>query len=387
MRIQSGFRTLEFSYRSISDAEIVLKGLDDPEKSKGIESYSYVYFDELNQFFKEEWQQADLSLRGIPGQKLFASWNPVSEESWVKKELIDTYEWEDTDKYGTLPGPFGFIRISTDGTAILIKTTYHDNYWISGHPSGEYGYRDEALITTYERLKDWDEDGYRVNVLGEWGRYKTGSEYYPQFSEVKHVGSYPFVQSLPIVHLTYDFNVVPYMTLLAAQYIEEPQYIRIRIFKEYCLPSPLNTTTAVSEAFIDDYEKYIQWLFYYGDASGNNRIAGKGDEVNYDDVREALSKWVDDSSDRVSNSNKPVLKRRKLLMKLLAGQLFVGTRQVVLEIDESCKETIRDFKYLKLGPNGKHKEKVEKNGVKYEDYGHGTDAAEYLICYLFEEYL
>lgn len=47
----------------------------------------------------------------------------------------------------------------------------------------------------------------------------------------------------------------------------------------------------------------------------------------------------------------------------------------------------KDFKYLKLGKNGKLEERGEnkKSGVKYIKYGHCTDAFEYCFCELFED--
>lgn len=166
MYLHPAFEYLEFAYRTPT-AEIILKGLDNEEKAKGIESYKYLYLDELNHFTKQEFDQFNLSLRGIPGQKIFASWNPVDENLWIKKNIIDTYEWVETEY--KLPCPTSFVRKSKDGKTVLIKTTYEDNYWIVGSPCGTYGYRDENLIAEYEALRTRDYYSYRINVLGEWG--------------------------------------------------------------------------------------------------------------------------------------------------------------------------------------------------------------------------
>lgn len=164
--LHPAFERLEFIYRA-PRAEIVLKGLDGEEKAKGIESYKYLYLDELDHFTKEEYQQFNLSLRGIPGQKLFASWNPVDENCWIKTDIIDKIEFEDTEY--KLPCERSFVKKSKDGKTVLIKTTFEDNYWIVGSPCGTYGYRDENLIAEYEALRTRDYYSYRINVLGEWG--------------------------------------------------------------------------------------------------------------------------------------------------------------------------------------------------------------------------
>jgi phage terminase large subunit len=43
------------THQNLGQSEIVLKGLDHEEKAKGIESYKYVYIDELNHFTKAEY--------------------------------------------------------------------------------------------------------------------------------------------------------------------------------------------------------------------------------------------------------------------------------------------------------------------------------------------
>ena len=73
MFISPAFTKYDLSYKCNSGAEIIMKGLDSEEKAKGIESYKYVYLDELNHFEYLEYEQFELSLRGIEGQKIFAS--------------------------------------------------------------------------------------------------------------------------------------------------------------------------------------------------------------------------------------------------------------------------------------------------------------------------
>ena len=184
-------------------SEIVMKGLDDPEKAKGIESYKYVYLDELNHFEQAEYEQFNLSLRGISGQKIFAAWNPVDENSWVKVELVDKYIFEECTQYGVLPSKNSFVQKSTCGKVILIRTMYEDNYWITGSPCGLYGYRDENLIAEYEGLRTKNHNSYKVNVLGEWGKTVFGGEFLKCWRSEKHTGLYPYTPGLA-VHLIFD---------------------------------------------------------------------------------------------------------------------------------------------------------------------------------------
>jgi len=152
-------------------SEIMFRGLDKEDKIKGIEGYKYLLMDELDHYSLEEWQQANFSLRGVEGVKLLATWNPVDENSWIKA-AIDEQDWIDKsliiDGMGcSLLDSTSFVRMSRDGSEVLIKTTYLDNKWMVGGIG--FGFRDENLIKVYEDMRVKNENFYNVNVLGEWG--------------------------------------------------------------------------------------------------------------------------------------------------------------------------------------------------------------------------
>lgn len=345
---------------------ITFRGADDIGKLKSIAGIGRIILEEADQFEFDDFKEINRRVRGVQNIQIVFVFNPVDEQHWLKKYFFDP---KGTDKMDPRSGVYH------DRTEIL-KFTYHQNNFLT-----------QDDIDELEAMKDVDEYDYDVYVLANWGRIKTGAEFYPHWSDLAHVTDVPVLYHLPF-HITYDFNVVPYMTLLVMQYNETPTQIQLRFTREYCLSSPLNSVDAVTESFVDDFEKWLQTIFYYGDASGNNRIAGKGDEVNYDDVRRILARWLDDDvSDRTARSNKQVMKRRKFINKLLAGKFYYGGKQVVFMVDHSCVNTIADFKYLKLGKDGKLKQEVKdpKTGQKYQKYGHCTDASEYLVCELFDD--
>ena len=184
MRLKDCYEHLDFKFRG-QGYEISLTGLDDPEKAKGVEGFDYVLMDELNQFSKEEHEQVALSLRGKEGQILFGTWNPVSEDMWVKTELIDSEEWIEVDH--TLPSPDSYVKVSSDGTKVLIKTDYRDNYWAVGSPCGTYGFVDDKLIKKYERLKTLNHHSWLVNVKGEWGQSQNEKPWLYDFKKDRHL--------------------------------------------------------------------------------------------------------------------------------------------------------------------------------------------------------
>lgn len=240
---------------------------------------------------------------------------------------------------------------------------------------------------------------------------KSGSEYFPFFRRDKHVKHVPYVPGLP-VHMSWDFNVVPYMTCLCAhvRYItryrdevgnkyDEPAYgyvpieiLRISFYKEYCLGSPFDSVEGVCEHFKADHDPQNTEVFYYGDGSGLSRIPGLGSYTNFGSISEKLFEYVNKSSKRVKFPNVAPLTRRDMVNKILKGPDRVITAaeiEVEIEIDESMEKTIGDMEHVKQGANGKIKESVEDPNTKkkYEKNGHTSDALEYMVAWICKEYL
>ena len=70
---------------------------------------------------------------------------------------------------------------------------------------------------------------------------------------------------------------------------------------------------------------------------------------------------------------------------LLAGEFKYNGMPVVLIIDKSCKELIKDLWKVQLGIDGKLKVRVndKQTGLSWEELGHTSDALDYLIVKLF----
>lgn len=233
---------------------------------------------------------------------------------------------------------------------------------------------------------------------------KSGSSYYPSFRKDFFVHRVPYRRGKP-VHITLDFNVMPYMTLLCAhvefitRYIspdgikrDTPEYgdqpievLRISFYREYCLGSPQNSVEGVAEAFMADHDPTETEVFFYGDASGLSRIPGLGSYTNFGQLKDLLFAYLNSNSQRVKMPNVAPLTRRDLLQKIFAGKI----PEVEVEFDESMEKTIDDFEYVKQGVNGKVKEKEEDKETKkfYEKNGHTSDAAEYMVCWICAQYL
>jgi phage terminase large subunit len=255
-----------------------------------------------------------------------------------------------------------------------------------------------AMFTTQLEHMSSDYDKARL-LHGDWDAVpRTGLEYFPSFSTAKHVGTIevfnsiprrvPKVQYMPAepLHITYDFNVNPYITLLVAQIVWKSSLWWIRWVDEFCLPHPLNKTKAASQAFLLKYSEHNSGLFYYGDASGKSRDTRSESDQEHDfsRVEEVLWKKLSENSNRVLKSNPSIIARKNFMEDILQERLPIR-----MEIDDDMTESKKDMMYLKEGADGKKlKELVKdsKTGISYQKYGHTSDAMEYLICSAFWEH-
>lgn len=143
--------------RYSNGAQHRFRGLDQSERLKGLKGFKYLYYNELSMFAEDDFKQGRKRLRGMPGQKIIADWNPISDQHFVKKDIIDNETWTDVPaftipgltkqpKYSSLDPENSFIRVNATGNMLLIKTTFKDNFWIVGRPDGKAGFRDEHVL-------------------------------------------------------------------------------------------------------------------------------------------------------------------------------------------------------------------------------------------------
>jgi hypothetical protein len=345
--------------------QLIAFGLDNPEKLKGIKDPTHVLWDEMTEGTFADYGQLQAILRTQKAPTQFwGMFNP--EHNFWGRETF--FAESDKDEI-----PLGVVPAKTADT-LIFKATFKDNPFINVE---EY----EAKLIELAR---GDENYLTVWIEGNWGSSQTGNEYMTKFNKAVHVMQVPFLPG-KAVHLSYDFNALPYMTQLCGQVDVRDGYLQIRIFKEYCLPSPNNSTVAVGQAFLADFKERLTDLFYYGDASGNNRIAGKGNSTAFDDVVKVFTNYLSQASRRVLRSNPSVLKRRDFMNDLFDGRIYLNGMQVTIVIDENCKELIKDLRLLKLGIDGKLKKRVtdKASGLSWEELGHTSDALEYFVVRLF----
>lgn len=355
----------------LTESFTVFKGLDDSEKIKGLSGFKKIIMEELNQFDFADFKQAKKRLRGMVGQQIIGIFNPVSEMSFIKTEIFDNETFEE------IPSKILSKQINKTGDTMVLRTYYLDNIWIVGDGAGG-GFIDKHVIADFERDKLNDINYYNIYALGNWGKLRTGGEFLKQFKTDKHVGNYNYNSSLPI-HLTFDENVLPYLTCNVFQL----QNGFISQIDEIMLKDPLNTLKDTCSEYLNRYGNNVQGLFIYGDATSKKQDTKlqKGQNF-YLLIKGYLSKQK--PIFRVPKSNPSVIMSRNFTNDLLAGHI----EGVSIGIDSKCRNSINDYQYCTEDEEGKVNKKVIRDkisGLSWQEYGHCVDGLRYILTSMFLE--
>jgi hypothetical protein len=202
---------------------------------------------------------------------------------------------------------------------------------------------------------------------------QVGGEFYKFFRAEKHIKILLYNTAIPL-HLSFDFNVNPYMTCTVWQMSGS----EVKQIAEICPKSPNNTTKGICNEVKRLYPDHKVGMFIYGDPSGakkDTRLeAGFND---YNIIKKELAGYK--PTLRVSSKAPGVVARANFINTILEIEM----NGISLGIDSRCTYTIKDYLHLKEEADGtKKKEKVKDSitGVISEKYGHTSDANDYFPC-------
>lgn len=276
--------------------------------------------------------------------KIIATCNPT--HNWVKDRFYDKY------KSGSLPKRWAYVPAR-----------------ISDNP-----YIDAEYIESLKQLPIFQ---YQCFVEGDWEAVpRTGGEFYKLFDYDKNILEQNYNPLLPL-HVTFDFNVNPYMTCCVWQIIGK----KAMQINEVCLKSPSNTTKAVCNELKRLYQGHSTGMFIYGDPSGVQEDTRSEKGFNdYVIIRNELA--IFHPSIRVQKAAPPVVMRGNFINTVF----YSGYDGLELFINPKCINTVNDYLYLKEDSDGtkkKEKEKDSLTAISFEKYGHTSDANDYFICAAF----
>lgn len=301
---------------------------------------------------------------GCP-MKIIGTCNPT--HNWVKTDVYD--KWKDH----TLPDNWAYVPA---------KIT--DNPHI-----------DELYL---ESLKSLPAFQYQCFVEGDWDAMpRTGGEFYKLFNHEVAVKPCTYNPE-EALHLTWDFNVNPYMTCNVHQITvthvlvngKTVRTIDCRQIAEICLESPNNTTKATCDRVKMLYPGHAGGMIVYGDPTGvqEDTRSEKGSNDFTIIVRElAMYK----PSLRISKAAPAVVMRGNFLNTVFFsnyGNLRLSFNNEVSSGCTKCDNTINDYLYLKEDSDGTKKKELIKNPdtqVTYQKYGHTSDANDYFYCMAFAD--
>lgn len=259
-----------------------------------------------------------------------------------------------------------FFHKEYDNKCVAICSIHHNSENLPGD------YISNLISEHTDRNGKLKESGQRLIYANPF--VKAGGEFYSSFDRLLHTANLDFTPGLPL-HISFDFNVVPYITMLVSQVERKGGKIFVRVLDELCLESPKNKTERLCEELINRHKDKLQsGILYYGDATGKNQdTRGLND---WEIVSKTLRGYINNFSKRVPYKNPPVLARRQFM-----NNIFDDKYDVRILIDRKCKNLIRDMEFVKEDETGhklKEKTKDPNTGQSYEKYGHTSDALDYL---------
>lgn len=307
--------------------------------------------EELNElqersFYKAIERAGSLVITPKPKPLIICTCNPSN--NWVKDVFYDK------NKNGSLPSKW-----------LYIQSKIFDN---------PYVYEDHDYM---ESLKLMPRFEYEVFVNGDWElQQKTGAEFYKEFNLEKHVKTTRYDDKLPL-WLSIDENVHPYFSCTIWQIIGK-KAIQI---DELCMRNPNNTVTGMCDEIKKRYPGHISGMLITGDATSKKEDVKVEKGFNlYTLIRGELDRYRPQL--RVPPSNPSVYLRGQFINTIL----YSNFGKIEIVIGENCKESIKDWAGTKQAADGtklKTKTKDSSSGVSYEEFGHLTDTADYLLTTVF----
>lgn len=263
------------------------------------------------------------------------------------------------------------FRIDSETEVDLTYTAHHsthlDNKWLPN----EF----RAMLMDLKRTNPYY---YTVYCLGNWGNKQLGGLFYKKFDIGKNTKVNEYRPELPL-HISFDFNVNPYMSCTIWQLQGNTAYQ----IDEIALSSPNNDTRSVCREIQYRYRNHKTGMFIYGDPSGKQEDTRSEQGFNdYSIIEKELAQFRPEL--RVLKAHPPVHMRGQFINSVFDYN-FNG---LYIYIQEKSVYLKNDLLFGKEASDGtKHKEKVKgENGTSYEKYHHHSDSMDYFICAAWQEH-
>lgn len=263
MQLQSYFKFYDGNYRIINlvtGHQFIPKGMDDPEKTKGLDDVTCIWWDEINKGTKEDFLTLNKLLRTPLAEHLqfILTFNPISDKHWLRDFFFDEKN--------------SYKLKSTIKNAYLNHSNYTHNEFIN---------QEEYLETL--TMDNYDQSSIDCDVHGLWGNPSVENPFINTFRREIHVPKEPYKFDRKLhTYVSVDFNVNP----MTAIVLQTDLHLRtIRVIDEF---RDLNSDVYKLCSWIKaNYE--TRSIFITGDSSGNNRHAYSRNSLSgYQIIKEEL---------------------------------------------------------------------------------------------------
>lgn len=283
-------------------AQIVFRGLDDPDKLKSFEGLTRILVEEAAEVDFEDFLELNRRARGKENIQITLTFNPMDEEHWIKKHFFD----------------------KDNPDADILHSTYQDN----PHLTDE----DRKHI---EYLRHYDHNQYRIYALGEWGIRVNNRPWLFSFNKERHVvDDIKLLNGFP-VYLSFDFNRDP-LTCIAAQMSVDigRSDSFIHIINEFSGKMTLDEMCGRIRAAYPG-----RMLFVTGDASGHRGDVGmhSTNTTHYSLIKNYLR--INEKQLQTTRRNMPLFESRMLLNTIFDKfpKLSISNNGCPLLIDDCLK--------------------------------------------------
>lgn len=365
------FRKNPLTITCINGNKFIARGGDNPKSLKSIKDPTCVWYEE-DVPKEEDWATISLTIRSGKADVL-QEWFTINPE--VEGDYRENWFWKQFFEGRTELSYRETISVQLDDKIVdyhvsVHHSVYNDNRWLPDIV--------RAKIEDYKRTNPYL---YSVYARGLWTIKQTGGNFYKLFDRGRDTGKVQYDKDKAL-HISWDFNVKPYMTCTVWQG-EGKNAVQI---DEICLPSPLNRTSAVCREFKRRYPGHQSGLFVYGDPNGKQEdTRSEKGENDYIIILRELSEF------RPSLRVFPVAPSVTMRGNFINAVFAHNEQDCSILIGESCGNSIQDYMYVKEAADGtkdKKKEKDPETNVSYEKHGHTSDANDYFLTWFFHnEYI
>lgn len=337
-------------YRIVNEANgnaLIPKGMDDPEKTKSTDDITAIWWDEINRGTAEDFLTLNALLRSPMAEYLqfCISFNPVSEQHWLRKQFFDKSD--------------AYALNETYADGLLHHSTYRDNDFIDK----------DAYLKTLQDNAMGNVNRMLVDIEGKWGVIMNENPFFYAYDHTVHYVDTRFTmpEQFTYIYLAFDFNNDP-CTLVVGMVHDKQISVIDLIACDANTVHGLSPLEACCERFLDKYVRSglvtVNRIIVTGDATGRSAAADNAANRNfYTKIKERLR--ISDGQVKVRKANTT----HRLSMDICNSALY------------HCQ--VRFYKSAYLVTEDMQKAYADRDGTlnpaKREHGLHYTDAFRYFI--------